>query len=799
MSIPDPLIRYRLAPGVPPLTLSISDNVAVLTGYSATAVRADPELWLSRLLPGDRGRLLAALQQAAEGMPQCLEYGLSGSDDQPRYFRDCFARVQHEDGHFEIHGQRQAITRTVQAPGTTPPPWDFQQTLFDTLPIGLALSRRDGQLVEVNPAFAAIIGRSVVETLGLNFKDITPPNPAAQREQLQRDGRYGPYEKHYRHLDGHPVPVRLSELLVQRNGETLVLSSVEDISDLKATEQELRRSEQELRTILDTLPDTFYRTDAQGRVVMVSKTVETLLGWTPEEMYGRRMADLYVEPHGRERFLAALAAGDGIVLGYEAELWRKDGSTIWVATSSHYLRDDEGRIIGVEGAARDVSLLKASQAQLDHLAHHDPLTGLANRLVFTDRLSHAIALARREDYQVAVLFLDLDRFKDINDSFGHPAGDMLLQEAAERLTRTVREQDTVARLGGDEFIILLDAIEDPQDAVTLARKLIDAFEPPFTVAGHTLRLTLSLGISLYPRDGNDAETLVRNADAAMYRAKDEGRNGFNFYTARLTTAALERLTLETALRRAVEHGEFQLHYQPQVSLQDGRLLGAEALIRWLHPDFGLVYPDGFIPLSERLGLAGAIGAWVMTEACKQMRDWDAADLSLPRMGINIAGAQVQQHRFAEQIANCLRQAGVAPQRLELEITEGFMLHKREPTVRTLSELRDLGVSVAIDDFGTGYSSLSQLKTLPIDKLKIDKSFVRDIHDDPSDRAITLAIIAMAQSLNLAVIAEGIETEQQRDFLQAHGCLEGQGFLYSTALPAEAFATRWLHPLHETAR
>ncbi len=921
---PDPVIRYRLSTDDPPRTLAISATVEDITGFPAAELFIDPALWLDRVVPAHRPAVAAAWRDASPDRETCIEYQLLGVDGQIRVFRDRFMQVQGPDGVTELVGERRHLTQTTAAAKAlgafdvpAQPANSFQHLLFDSLPIGLALTRMNGELVQVNQAYADIIGRSIEETLGLTYWDITPDRysdeEAAQLDSLQRSGSYGPYEKHYIHKRGHLVPVRLSGLLVEHDGETFIWSSVENIADLKTAEAELRRSESELREIIDNLPDTFYRTDAEGRVVLVSRRVEELLGWRVEEMIGRPLADLYVEPDGRTRFLQILADNGGTLSSFEVEVRRKDGARIWVATNSHYWCDSSGTILGVEGAVRDITAskraqdmlaqaavvfetaaeaalitdhenrivavnpafteitgytesevlgkapvflrsgrhpesffvqqgetvrkhgrwqgdiwhrcrdgkviptwqttstvrgdqgeliyhvslfaditpIKDTQQQLDHLAHHDALTGLPNRLMFNDRLTHAIANARRHGTLLAVLFMDMDRFKDINDSFGHPAGDRLLCDAAERLLATVRNQDTVVRLGGDEFLVMMEDIREPEDAAVLASKLLKAFEPAFSVAGHDLRLTLSIGISVFPRDGDDVPTLLKHADSAMYRAKEEGRNGFNFYTEQLTAAAFERLTLESALRRAVELEEFELHFQPQVALSDGRLIGAEALIRWRHPDYGLMFPDDFIPLAERIGLIIDIGEWVMRTACDQLRAWDVRGQHLPRLSLNIAVAQIQQLGFADRVARCMRDADVAPSRLELELTESFAMHKRREAIRTLAQLRELGVSIAIDDFGTGYSSLSQLKRLPITLLKVDQSFVRDIPADNNDEAITLAIIALAQQLDLEVVAEGVETEEQLAFLRHHGCCAGQGLLFGAPLPAADFAQRWL--------
>ena len=445
------------------------------------------------------------------------------------------------------------------------------------------------------------------------------------------------------------------------------------------------------------------------------------------------------------------------------------------------LRDSEGKIVNYVSIFSDISTIKRSQKNLDFLAHHDPLTQLPNRTLFNDRLDHALRRAQRENTELALIFLDLDRFKTINDSLGHPLGDLVLKLAAQRIQDTIRENDTVARLGGDEFVIIIEESSRAMHVAVLAQKLITAFKPSFSRTASRRKH----GHQPLPQDGEDSETLIRNADAAMYRAKEEGRTNFQFYTNALTLAAFERLTLETELHHALKGQELVLHYQPQYSLKTGQVTNVEVLVRWNHPKPGLIFPEKFVPLAEESGLILSIGECVLETACAQMQRWLENGTELTRIAINVSGVQFQRGDIVKTIVRILEKAGLPPSRLEIEITENAIMHRIEHVIQVLSELTRMGVSISIDDFGTGYSSLNYLKRLPIKRLKIDKSFVRDIPQDANDVAITRAVNALGQSLQVGVIAEGVETEAQRQFLTALGCNEAQGYLYSRPLVADA--------------
>jgi len=460
--------------------------------------------------------------------------------------------------------------------------------------------------------------------------------------------------------------------------------------------------------------------------------------------------------------------------------------------------DESGRALKLAGAVQDITQRKDAEEQIRRLAYYDALTGLPNRLLFSEQLVKAIATAERQGQQVAIMFIDLDHFKRVNDTLGHGAGDELLRQVSARLAHSIRADDTlgrvsgapgansIARLGGDEFIVMLSDVQGVTDAATVARRLVAALNEPLTISGTELFVTGSVGVAMYPTDGVDIDALLMNADTAMYRAKEAGRGGFQFYDMSMNARALDRLVMETMLRRALERSEFTLHYQPRIELDTGRIVGAEALIRWQHPERGLVPPNDFISLAEGANLVIPIGEWVIGAACRQLAAWRAAGIGPLTVAVNLAATHLRESSLPDLVRRTLTQYALPSNCLEIEVTESVLMADPERCVENARRLSDLGVGLAIDDFGTGYSSLSYLKRLPITSLKIDQSFVRDLATDPDDAAIIDAIIAMAHSLKLRVVAEGVETEAQRSFLKAHHCDEYQGFLFSSAVEAPDF-------------
>lgn len=535
-----------------------------------------------------------------------------------------------------------------------------------------------------------------------------------------------------------------------------------------------------LRRFTDTNLIGVLFTDLGGKIVSADESFLNLVGYTRDALPAN-LRDLTAPEHHQldeEAFEKLMAFG--VCTPFEKDLVRHDGVTIPVLFGAA-LQDEEIACFIV-----DVSHNKQTQEKLNHLAYHDALTDLPNQVLFKDRLKQAIAYSRRSDQMHAVLLLNLDRFKTINDSLGYTAGDRLLQSVAQRLTSCVRESDTVARFGSDEFAILLTQISRAQDAANAARAIKEVLDQAFLYDDQELFVSTSIGISLYPHDDRDTSGLLKSASAALDRAKNEGGNNYQFYTAGGTTRALKQLVLESNLRGALEREEFVVHYQPQVTIPDFHLVGMEALVRWHHPSLGMLPPSEFVPLAEDSGLIIALGDWVMRKACAQNMEWQDKGLAPMRLSVNFSARQFQQPSFIATVAEILKETNLDPRWLELELTESSIMKEPEQAIEKLHELKLMGISVAIDDFGTGYSSLNYLKRFPIDTLKIDKTFVSDVCKDPHDTAIVRAIITLGHALDLTVIAEGVETQEQLQYLSSLGCDVVQGFLFSKSLPATAF-------------
>ena len=569
-------------------------------------------------------------------------------------------------------------------------------------------------------------------------------------------------------------------------GQVIGFTSIgRDVSEQRAAQQRLRLA----ASVFNSSAEGIFVTDADKRILSINPAMMAASGYSQAELIGHTPTLFRSGRHDRNFYRAMMneVAAHG---HWRGEIWnrRKNGEVYpeWLTITA--VKDAEGVVVNYIGSFFDISERKDAEKHIEFLAHHDSLTQLPNRTLLEDRIRQAIATSRHQENRTAILMLDLDRFKLINDTLGHDVGDLLLESVAHRLSAAVGETETVARLGGDEFIVLMPDVDSIDQALAMAQKILAAVAQVHLIGSEELHVTPSIGISLFPDDGDDAAALLRGADTAMYHAKSVGRNNFQFFTSSMNFEVLERITIEKDLRRALEHQEFVLYYQPQVNCLSGVVTGMEALIRWQHPQRGLVFPDKFIAIAEETGLIVPIGEWVLREACRQAKVWHDLGQTGMRMGVNLSARQFQQADLFQQIASALADSGLNEAMLELEITEGMLMKDPQAAIELLNTLASLGIRLAIDDFGTGYSSLSYLKLFPLHRLKIDKSFIRDISSDPNDAAIVNAVIGLANSLNMEVIAEGVESVDQLRYLEQHGCHEIQGYFFSRPLPAHQFST-----------
>jgi diguanylate cyclase (GGDEF)-like protein/PAS domain S-box-containing protein len=569
--------------------------------------------------------------------------------------------------------------------------------------------------------------------------------------------------------------------------------ALRNVAERESARQELFIEKERAQVTLNSIGDAVLSTDISGKVTYLNVVAEHLTGWSCKDAVGHRFSEVFQIIDGVTHKPAPnpmeMAIKENRTVGLTANciLVRRDGYECAIEDSAAPIHDRNGQVTGAVIVFHDVSKARAMVLEMSHLAHHDALTDLPNRSLLSDRLAQAISLARRNHYQLAVLFLDLDGFKHINDSLGHGIGDKLLQSVASRLSACVRKSDTVSRQGGDEFVILLPEVAHAADAAVSAAKIIAELKDPLVIGEHHLRVTVSIGISTFPNSGEDAETLIKNADTAMYHAKQSGRDNFQFFRPDMSLRAVERQSLEGQLRYALERDELLLHYQPKINLKTRAITSVEALVRWQHPERGLLLPGQFLTIAEDTGMIVAIGQWVLREACRQTREWlDAGLLAVP-VAVNISSLEFGNEQFSDGIQVALKNNRLDPRYLELELTESVLMRHAESATSALEKLKAIGVRLAVDDFGTGYSSLSYLTRFPIDTLKLDQSFVHDINSSEDDAIVVSAVITMGNSLRHTVIAEGVETLEQLSFLQAHGCEEGQGYYFSRPVAAPQFA------------
>jgi diguanylate cyclase (GGDEF)-like protein/PAS domain S-box-containing protein len=660
---------------------------------------------------------------------------------------------------------------------------------FQSSPVPVAIVTRDtGRYVEVNNAWVAFFGFSRAEAIGRTALDLglwaAPEERAAYLESVRREGRLTDREARFRKRSGELLDALVSGVPLELAGEACLLVSVIDITERKRAEEQLRASERRFRDFAEAAGEYVWEIDRDGRYTFVSQRVEVVIGYRPEELFGRRPYD-FMPPGEAERLqeLIAEALRTGQSLrNVEYRSLTRSGSLAWLLASAVPIFAADGRVNGLRGTVMDITERKRAEARIEELATRDPLTGLPNRLLLADRLAQGIAGAVRSGETLAVLFIDLDHFKQINDTLGHQVGDHLLKEVARRLSAVVRKDDTLARLGGDEFVIVLEGLRSIEDVAQIAQKVLHALGQPFAVDGHELHTAGSVGIALHPADGTDASTLMRNADIAMYAAKSSGRKNYQFFSAEMNSRALERLRLESALRRAAEGGELRLFWQPRVDIASGDITGVEALLRWRHPDQGLIGPDRFMRVAEETGLVVPIGEWALHAACQQGQVWaDLAKQSLP-VAVNVSAREFGMP-LAESVAKALEATGLPAHLLEIELTESTLMRNPEMSRLVLGRLRELGVGIVVDNFGVGYASMHSLRRFSVDAIKVDRSLVAGLSATAEDGIVVKAIVEMARSLGVVPIACGVETEEQLQALAEMGCREYLGHHFLPALPA----------------
>lgn len=768
---------------------------------------------------------------------------------------------------------------------------------------------RGGQCVACNAQAEVLFGRNRSGLLGRNVFSFSPARQgdgnassalvsryleAAQRGLQQR------FDWHFVRFDGTPFVGEVGLNRVSLGQESCLLATVRDVTARRQEERKLRESEQEFKAIIANMLDTYYQTDLDGRLTRVSPAVEGLLGFSPENIIGLHVGELYIDHNSRERFLRALREHGGELIDYEIQLRRHDRRLVWVSLNARYRRDRRGRITGVEGTVRDISERKRIEAEMrklstmldqmadtvivtdrhgvveyvnpsfekstgysreevlgsrrwlfrsdaidpkhyewmwktigaghvfsdllvgrrkdgalfyeehtitpvkderGHITHYiatgkdvtkrmqslgriqypasrDALTELPNRALFTDRLNHAVTRCKDDGGVIGVLLIDVDSFKTVNETLSKDVGDQALRALSERLARCVRDSDTVARVGGDEFAVILERLPSLDYIAPVVRKILNVLSRPFELGGRSFQMTTSIGISLFPNDGDDSATLIKNADVALYRAREQGQHSYKFYSPDISVKAFERLSLELNLRRALENDEFMAFFQPQINCSTNEVEAVEALLRWRHPDLGLVSPGDFIPILDDTDLIVPLGEWIIRQACQQAKIWQQSGYDPFTVSVNLTASQFYSPGLVELICNVLQETELAPRWLELEVQEGVLAQHEKDAVRLCAKLGDLGVGVAVDDFGTGLTSLANLQRFQIRKVKIDRTFVGDAIKDPADAAIVKAIVAVSKAFGMRAVAEGVESEEQRDFLMDQGCELMQGFLFT---------------------
>ncbi len=639
----------------------------------------------------------------------------------------------------------------------------------------------EGKIKTTNPAAALLFDYPEEELLGMNITRLIPEWNRIKFE-FNEDEKIAQYAGASfvfgtkRYGDTFQIEFTLGRPIFANKRQWLLI--IRDITERKKAEEGLRL----MGKIFHGSTDAIVITNINSKIIDANESFSTITGYEKEIVLGKNPTFLFSHKHNAQFYfhLRRTLVKSG---AWSGEVWtkRKNDEIYPIWLSLYSVKDENNATTHFVGIFSDITTRKAAENQLKQLAHYDPLTGLPNRTQFTERLKWTIEVAHRDNQQAALMFLDLDRFKLINDTLGHQAGDQLLIEVAKRMTDCVREVDTVSRLAGDEFTIILNNVKSPEEAGQVSKKILEAFKIPIQLEGRDVFASTSIGITLYPNDGTTANQLIKNADTAMYHAKERGRNNFQYFSHSMNQKVLDELEMETNLRQALKNNEFSLNYQPQFDLKNRKMIGLEVLLRWKHPVLGMIPPAVFIPHAEKSDLIITIGEWVLKTACEKSMAWQAQGLPSVRIAVNLSGMQLKQHDLIERVKGILHDTKLPSELLELELTEGVLMDNAEMTISTLNELKKMGIRLSIDDFGTGYSSLSYLKRFPIDTLKIDQSFVRDITTNEDDNAIAATIISMAHNLRLKVIAEGVETKEQLDILYDKNCDEVQGYYFSYPL------------------
>lgn len=672
---------------------------------------------------------------------------------------------------------------------------DRFRAVFQNAGVGVVLSEADGRIVQANPAFCSMIGYAEAEVVSRSFRDFSHPEDAARADALRAEMRAGGRDsynltKRYLARDGRVVWGRLTVTAVRESDADgsevrFAVTVVEDVTERKRLEDHMRLA----ATVFENSGDGLFVTDDHCNIVHVNPAFTEITGFDPEDVLGKTPKVLSSGRHDHEfyeRMWESLRDSGK----WQGEIWdrRKSGEMFAGWQNIAAVRNSLGELTNYVAVISDITSRKQVEERLSYQANHDPLTRLPNRTLFHERLSRAVARAHRNQSLVALLFIDLDKFKEVNDTLGHLAGDMLLQQVAERLTGATRQGDTVARLAGDEFTVILEDVQDPRDAAVVAHKILHMLVEDFDLAGHTAHISSSIGVALYPADAGDPQSLIKLADAAMYRAKHLGRNCCQFHSEAVNAQAFERLALENGLRLALEHNEFTVHYQPIFDITTGQVVAVEALLRWRHPEVGMVVPGQFIALADETGLIVPIGRWVLRTACAQVQAWRQSGFPDLELHVNLSGRQLRDPDLLGQISEALEECGLPPAALVLEVPESSAVDKGHDPAAIFARFAALGLGLGIDEFGSGYSSFAFLRRLPANALKIAQAFVRSVANSTDDAEIVTAIVAVARGLHMSVIAPGIETAEQLAFLASFGCDRVQGFLLARPMPPEDMAS-----------